>query len=84
MVCRCCTCEENGVKKYNASTIRESDLRDAVVKAIQEVLGGNDVFLSVLDIEYYGEMESERGDRWDSQTVVAAVGCFDTWCEEGW
>lgn len=63
MVCRCCTCEENGVKKYNASTIRESDLRDAVVKAIQEVLGGNDVFLSVLDIEYYGEMESERGEQ---------------------
>lgn len=40
---------EHGPKKCDAPIIQESDLQDAVVKAIQEVLGGKDVFLSVLE-----------------------------------
>ena len=35
-------------KECDAPTIQESDLQDVVVKAIQKVLSGKDVFLSVL------------------------------------
>lgn len=48
-VWRCCTRVEHGPKKCNAPTIQESDLQDAVVKAVQEVLGRRDVFLPVLE-----------------------------------
>ncbi len=48
-VWRCCTRVEYGPKKCDAPTIQESDLQDAVVKAIQKVWDGKDVFLSVLE-----------------------------------
>lgn len=48
-VWRCCTRVEHGPKKCDAPTIQESDLQDAVVKAIQKVWDGKDVFLSVLE-----------------------------------
>lgn len=53
----------HGLKKCDAPTIQESNLQDAVVKAIQEVLGGKDVFLSVLEENIKMVLESERGSR---------------------
>ena len=54
---------EHGPKKCDAPTIQESDLQDAVVKAIQEVLGGKDVFLTVLEKNIKEVLESESGEQ---------------------
>lgn len=62
-VWRCCTRVEHGPKKCDAPTIQESDLQDAVVKAIQEVLGGKDVFLTVLEKNIREVLESESGEQ---------------------
>lgn len=62
-VWRYCTRVEHGSKKCDAPTIQESDLQDAVVKAIQEVLGGRDVFLPVLKKNIREVLESESGEQ---------------------
>lgn len=62
-VWRCCTRVEHGPNKCDAPTIQESDLQDAVVKAVQEVLGGKDVFLPVLEKNIREVLESERGEQ---------------------
>lgn len=62
-VWRCCTRAEHGPKKCAASTIQESDLQDAVVKAVQKVLGGKDVYLSVLEGNTREVLESESGEQ---------------------
>lgn len=62
-VWRCCTRVEHGPKKCDAPTIQESDLQDAVVKSIQEVLGGKDVFLTVLEKNIKEVLESESGEQ---------------------
>lgn len=62
-VWRCCTRVEHGPKKCDAPTIQESDLQDAVVKVIQEVLGGEDVFLSVLEENIREVLERESGQQ---------------------
>lgn len=62
-VWRCCTRVEHGPKKCDAPTIQESDLQDAVVKAVQEVLGGKDVFLPVLEKNIRKVLESESGEQ---------------------
>ena len=62
-VWRCCTRVEHGPKKCDAPTIQESNLQDAVVKAIQEVLGGKDVFLPVLEKNIREVLESESGEQ---------------------
>lgn len=54
---------EHGPKKCDAPTIQESDLQDAVVKAIQEVLGGKDVFLTVLEKNIREVLEGESGEQ---------------------
>lgn len=54
---------EHGPKKCDAPTIQESDLQDAVVKAVQEVLGGKDVFLPVLEKNIREVLESESGEQ---------------------
>ena len=54
---------EHGPKKCAAPTIQESDLQDAVVKAIEEVLGGKDVFLTVLEKNIREVLESESGEQ---------------------
>lgn len=38
-------------------------MQDAVVKAIQEVMGGKDVFLPVLEKNIREVLESERGEQ---------------------
>lgn len=53
---------EHGLKKCDASTIQESDLQNAVVKAIQKVWGGKDVFLSVLEKNTKAVLENESGE----------------------
>ena len=63
MVWRCCTRVEHGPKKCDAPTIQESDLQDAVGKAVQEVLGGKDVFLPVLEKNIREVLESESGEQ---------------------
>ncbi len=40
---------EHGPKACDAPTIQESDLQNAVAKAINEVLGGKEVFLPILE-----------------------------------
>lgn len=62
-VWRCCTRVEHGPKKCDTPTIQESDLQDAVIKAIQEVLGGKDVFLPVLEKNIREVLESESGEQ---------------------
>ncbi len=62
-VWRCCTRVEHGSKKCDAPTIQEVDLQDAVVKAIQKVLAGKDVFLSVLEENIREVLESESGEQ---------------------
>ena len=62
-VWRCCTRVEHGPKKCDAPTIQETNLQDAVVKAIQEVLCGKDVFLSVLEENIREVLESESGEQ---------------------
>ena len=62
-VWRCCTCVEHGPKKCDAPTIQESDLQDAVVKEVQEVLGGKDVFLPVLEKNIREVLKSESGEQ---------------------
>ena len=54
---------EHGPKKCDAPTIQESDLQDAVVKAIQEVFGRKDVFLPVLEKNIREVLESESGEQ---------------------
>ena len=54
---------EHGPKKCDAPTIQESNLQDAVAKAIQEVLGGKDVFLPVLEKNIREVLESESGEQ---------------------
>lgn len=54
---------EHGPKKCDAPTIQESDLQDAVVKAIQEVLGEKEGFLSVLEGNIREVLESESGEQ---------------------
>lgn len=61
-VWRCCTHVEHGPKKCDVPTIQESDLQDAVVKVVQEVLGGKDVFLPVLEKNIREVLESESGE----------------------
>ena len=46
---RCCTRVEHGPKACDAPTIQESDLQDAVARAINGVLGGREVFLPLLE-----------------------------------
>lgn len=54
---------EHGPKKCDAPTIQESDLQDAVVKAVQEVMDGKDVFLPVLEKNIREVLESENGEQ---------------------
>ena len=54
---------EHGPKKCDASTIQESDLQDAVVKAIQEVFGRKDVFLPILEKNIREVLKSESGEQ---------------------
>lgn len=54
---------EHGPKKCDAPTIQESDLQDAVVKAVQEVMGGKDVFLPVLEKNIREVLESESREQ---------------------
>ena len=54
---------EHGPKKCDAPTIQESDLQDAVVKAVQKVLGGKDVFLPVLEKNIREVLESESWEQ---------------------
>lgn len=62
-VWRCCTCVEHGLKKCDAPTIQESDLQDAVVNVIQEVLGEKEVYLPVLEGNIRAVLESESGEQ---------------------
>lgn len=62
-VWRCCTRVEHGPKKCDAPTIQESDLQSAVVKAVQKVMGGKDVFLPVLEKNIREVLESESGEQ---------------------
>lgn len=62
-VWRCCTRVEHGPKKCDAPTIQESDLQNAVVKAIQKVWGGKDAFLSVLEENIKTVLENESGEQ---------------------
>ncbi len=48
-VWRCCTRVEHGPKACDAPTIQESDLQNAVARAINEMLGGKEVFLPLLE-----------------------------------
>ncbi len=62
-VWRCCTRVEHGPKKCDAPTIQESDLQNAVVKVVQEVMGGKDVFLPVLEKNIREVLEGESGEQ---------------------
>ena len=62
-VWRCCTRVEHGPKKCDAPTIQESDLQDAVVKAIQEVFGRKDVFMPVLEKNIKEVLENESREQ---------------------
>ncbi len=62
-VWRCCIRVEHGPNKCDAPTIQKSDLQNAVVKAVQEVLGEKDVFLPVLEKNIRGVLESENGEQ---------------------
>ena len=48
-VWRYCTRVEHGPKACDAPTLQESDLQNAVARAINEVLGGKEVFLPILE-----------------------------------
>ena len=48
MVWRCCTRVEHGPKACDAPTIQEADMQEAVVKAINRVLGSRDAMMVTL------------------------------------
>ena len=50
IVWRCCTRVEHGPSACGAPTIQESDLQNAVIKAIHEMLGEKDAVLSILEM----------------------------------
>ena len=50
IVWRCCTRVEHDLAACDAPTIQESDLQNAVVKAIHEVLGEKDAVLPILEM----------------------------------
>ena len=50
IVWRCCTRVEHGPSACDAPTIQESDLQNAVIKAIHEVLGEKDAVLPILEM----------------------------------
>lgn len=50
IVWRCCTRVEHDLAACDAPTIQESDLKNAVVKAIHEVLGEKDAVLPILEM----------------------------------
>lgn len=58
-----------GLKKRDAPITQESDLQVAVVKAIQKVLGGKDLFLSVLEQNIREALESESREQMRRLTV---------------
>ncbi|MSS11826.1 hypothetical protein FYJ38_24785 [Clostridium sp. WB02_MRS01] len=60
IVWRCVTRVEHGPGKCDAPTIQESDLQNAVVKAVNEVLGGRATFLPVLKENIMVVLESEN------------------------
>ncbi len=62
-VWRCCTRVEYGPKKCDAPTIQELDLQDEVVKVIQKVWDGKDVFLSVLEENITAVLENKNGEQ---------------------
>lgn len=60
IVWRCVTRVEHGPGKCDAPTNQESDLQNAVVKAVNEVLGGRATFLPVLKENIMVVLESEN------------------------
>ncbi|MCH5297679.1 MAG: recombinase family protein [Ruminococcus sp.] len=50
IVWRCCTRVEHGPSACDAPTIQESDLQNAVIKAIHEVLGEKDAVFPILEM----------------------------------
>lgn len=68
-VWRCCTRVEYEPKKCDAPTIQESDLQDAVVKAVQKVLDGKDTFLAVLEKNIKRCRKAKAGSRFRRLTA---------------
>lgn len=60
-VWRCCTRVEHGPKACDAPTIQESDLQEAVTRAINKMLGGREIFLPLLEVEYRDSHWVRRG-----------------------
>lgn len=69
-----------GLKKRDAPITQESDLQVAVVKAIQKVLGGKDLFLSVLEQNIREALESESREQMRRLTV-GWKNCCRSFCD---
>lgn len=69
-----------GLKKRDAPITQESDLQVAVVKAIQKVLGGKDLFLSVLEQNIREALESESREQMRRLTV-GWKNCRRSFCD---
>lgn len=58
-----CTHVDYGLKKRDAPISQESDIQVAAVKAIQKVLGGKDLILSILEQNIREALESESREQ---------------------
>ena len=63
IVWRCCTRVEHGPSACDAPTIQESDLQNAVVKAIHEVLGGKDAVLPILEMNIVEVLSNDSSSK---------------------
>ena len=62
-VWRCCTRVEHGPEGCDAPTIQESELQEAVARAINDLLGGRDSFLPILQANILQVLENNSSGK---------------------
>ena len=62
-VWRCCTRVEYGPEECDAPTIQESELQEAVARAINDLLGGRDTFLPILQANIFQVLENNSSGK---------------------
>ena len=62
-VWRCCTRVEHGPEECDAPTIQESELEEAVARAINDLLGGRDTFLPILQANIFQVLENNSSGK---------------------
>ena len=62
-VWQCCTRVEHGPEECDAPTIQESELQEAVARAINDLLGGRDTFLPILQANIFQVLENNSSGK---------------------